>query len=176
MDAWTTSKAFSHFFSFLPTLLPPPKHSIYLFPACLQSGCSKRQGGDGSPHAHAGAQGLTLCTCRLLQERPFETAAWLQGTQHGCFTPPVHVHTLQFTGSPPDQTYLCPLHPRLFRSHFRHEVGAKRPCTICWHQQAACKTLVQTSQSHHFNATVVVDRKEKGIEGSLCTDCSGIWS
>lgn len=45
MDSWTTSKAFSHFFSFLPTLLPlTHTHWVYLFPAHLQSGCSKLRG------------------------------------------------------------------------------------------------------------------------------------
>lgn len=102
--------------------------------------------------------------------------------QPGCKAHSMKVSLLQSTSTLSNlqaapQTRLTSVpYTQLFQSHFRHEVGAKRPCTICWHQQAACKTLVQTSQSHHFNATVVVDRKEKGMEGSLCTDCSGIWS
>lgn len=60
----------------------------------------------------------------------------------------------------------------------------RHPAQTCSYQQARhhkgkarSMLLLQTCQRHPFSAVEVVEGKEKGgVEESLCTDCSGIWS
>lgn len=124
MDSWTTSKAFSHFFSFLPALLPlTHTHSVYLFPTHLQSGCSKLWNGEGCPHVHAGAGGCHSeragCCRKGLGDRQAQQAPDASSSS----SPDPHCPLI-----PLDQVGLCALQPSLLQSLFRHNLGGMGPC------------------------------------------------
>lgn len=121
MDSWTTSKAFSHFFSFLPALLPlTHTHSVCLFPTHLQSGCSKPgMVRDAYTYTQADTLHVPAAAGKVLGD-------W-QCSRHQKYPPPpAQTHTALI---PLDQAGLGALEPSLLQSIFRHSLAGIRPCT-----------------------------------------------
>lgn len=126
MDSWTTSKAFSHFFSFLPALLPlTHTHSVYLFPTHLQSGCSKLWGrwwmptracrSTAADTLHVPAAAGKVHGDRWTQKAPDTSSS---------SSPGPHCPSI-----PLDQAGLGALQPSLLQSLFRHSLSGMGPST-----------------------------------------------